>query len=322
MKMQLISTRRLEIQRHAGCGPVPEDEILLDVLSCGVCRTDAKMWAQGHRDLILPRVPGHEIVAADGRGRRYVVWPGDICGQCRYCRSGRENLCPDISIIGFHRDGGFADQIIVPKASLIPVPETLDTTVACLAEPAGCVMHALANCRVKEGDRVLIYGCGTMGLITAVAVRERGADPMVIEINPDKIKSAEPILEAAEIPCVMEAEAEFEVVINACSDPMALQQGLKMLARGGVFGFFSGLSGDVALAIDAINPIHYRENAIIGAYGLNRSDMQNALSFIEKNQMILRYLVEATVGPEGFSGILENVLSGNRFKYILKINGF
>lgn len=322
MRLRLTGRRRLEIERHASRDPIPEDEIRLDVLLCGVCRTDAKMWAQGHRDLILPRVPGHEIVAADNQGRRYVIWPGVTCGKCRYCLSGRENLCPNIRIIGFHRDGGFADQVTVPQTSLIPIPETLDLTVACLAEPAGCVMHALAKCRVEENVRVLIYGCGTMGLLTALAVRDCGAEALIIEANPDKIKATEAILSQCRITCVSETDkTDFEVVINACPDPKAFKQGVGILARGGVFCFFSGLSGSPAMVMEEINSIHYRENTIVGAYGLNRSDMRQAISFIQKNQTILIGLIEDVVGPEAASHFLEAVLAGEKFRYILKFSG-
>ena len=95
--------------------PLPEPEegfVRLKVLSCAICRTDAKMWQQGHRDLLLPRVLGHEIAGInENDGKMYTVWPGQSCGLCNYCLAGRENLCEEMKIIGFHSDGGFASHV-------------------------------------------------------------------------------------------------------------------------------------------------------------------------------------------------------------------
>lgn len=87
------------------------------VLRCAICRTDAKMWDQGHRDLVFPRVLGHEMVVADAHGQRYIVWPGKSCRTCGFCKTGRENLCEEMKITGFHHDGGFAGQALLPADS-------------------------------------------------------------------------------------------------------------------------------------------------------------------------------------------------------------
>ncbi len=321
MKLLLTGQKQLSVQLSDDYGTPPEGEALLGVLCCGVCRTDAKMWAQGHRDLVLPRVPGHEMVVADEQGRRYAVWPGDACGKCRYCRKGREHLCRQIKIIGFHRDGGFADHVIVPKTSLIPLPDTLDTDVACLAEPAGCVMHALDKCGLGKQAHVLIYGAGTMGVLAAMAARVGGAEPMIVEKNPHKMNAARIILADAGIPCVQEAnQIDFDVVINACPDPDAFRQGLKILAKGGCFCFFSGLSGGAVTDVDLINLIHYREITIVGSYGLNREDMQRALPFLSKKQAILKALIDTTIKPEEVAAVMGQVLSGSGFRKIINFS--
>ncbi|WP_430981841.1 hypothetical protein [Halorhodospira halophila] len=66
------------------------------------------MWQSGHRDLVLPRVLGHELCVRGEDGRRYAVWPGASCGRCQACRSGAENLCRAVAVLGFHRDGGIS----------------------------------------------------------------------------------------------------------------------------------------------------------------------------------------------------------------------
>ena len=158
-----------------------KDTDVFKVRCCAVCRTDAKMWSQGHRDLHLPRVPGHEMVVTDDGGSRFAVWPGKSCGHCRYCMAGRENLCEEMKIMGFHTDGGFAPRVRVPLSGLVPLPEVLSDPVACFAEPVGCVFNLLDKVKPVAGERVIIYGGGTMGLITALAFMDLGAQVLVIE---------------------------------------------------------------------------------------------------------------------------------------------
>ncbi|MEW6076269.1 MAG: alcohol dehydrogenase catalytic domain-containing protein [Thermodesulfobacteriota bacterium] len=318
MRLMLTGSGQMEVMRDDNHPSSGVGEIPLKVLYCGVCRTDAKMWAQGHRDLVLPRVPGHEIVAIDGRGRRYVVWPGDSCGECDFCRGDRENLCRRLKIIGFHRDGGFADRINVPEAALIPFPETLDPLVACLAEPAGCVLHALDKCRLGAGARVLIYGGGTMGLLSALAAAACGAVPIVIEPNAAKRRAAQILLDESAAMCLAETEeTEVDAVINACPDAAAFARGLTRLCCGGCFCFFSGLNADNAFPADLINHIHYREITVIGSYGLTRSDMRRAIAFLKDRQPVAGALIQAIAGPEEAPGLMPRVLAGGGFKYIL-----
>ena len=150
--------------------PVPEPgpgEALIRVSVTGLCRTDLKIVRHGHRDLTLPRVPGEEVVGEivrlgpEGRrgaarpaaqaapatsfapGDRVYVYPGVWCGECPSCRRGAENLCRQMRIMGFHRDGGFAEYVAAPLQSLIRVPAGLGDEEAVFAEPLSCCLNAL-----------------------------------------------------------------------------------------------------------------------------------------------------------------------------------
>ncbi|MBS0013717.1 MAG: alcohol dehydrogenase catalytic domain-containing protein [Desulfobacterales bacterium] len=318
MKIVLTGRRRLEIQKNSKSEKSGKGQVRLQVLYCAICRTDAKMWDQGHRDLLLPRVPGHEMAVADSQGKRYVIWPGVSCGTCPHCRTGRENRCEHLQILGFHRDGGFADEIIAPADSLISVPETLDSAISCFAEPMGCIFHALANFPVKKNPRFLIYGGGTMGLLAGLVIHASGGKPMVIEKNKEKTLAAQPFLKATGIACTTNTtENGFDAVINACPDTQAFADGLKKLRKGGHFIFFSGLTKNATIGTDLIDLIHYHEITISGRYGLAPADMQRAVDFIDAHQRILATLVQGIVAPESAPGLLPQVLAGKGFKYIL-----
>ena len=103
---------------------IAPEEVLVRVRVTGLCRTDLKIIRVGHRDLVLPRVPGEEVVGvieAIGAnvsrfrtGQRVYIYPGTSCGTCSACKSGAGNLCASMQIMGFHRDGGFAEYVCAP----------------------------------------------------------------------------------------------------------------------------------------------------------------------------------------------------------------
>lgn len=323
MKMVLTGLGRLEIKPDTPSDPqtpVPLEKGFAhtSVLCCAICRTDAKMWEQGHRDLVFPRVLGHEMVVTDPQGRRYIVWPGKSCGTCRFCQTARENLCEEMQITGFHTDGGFSDTAVLPWESLIPIPQDLETHVACFAEPIGCVINAFEKLAIKKNDRILILGSGTMGLITALYARHLGLVPRVIEKNQAKITHVAPFLSATGIACTKEThESEFELVINTCADYIAFCQGIAKVGKGGQISFFSGISKNEHIETNLLNLIHYKEARLTGVYGMTRDHMEKSIPFMQAHTPELSRLIEEIVSPEKALHLMADVLSGKHLKYIL-----
>ena len=295
---------------------------LLKVLYCAICRTDAKMWNEGHRDLVFPRVLGHELVAEDDQGKRFVVWPGKSCGACFYCRAGRENLCEDMRITGFHDDGGFSTYVQVVEENLVPVADELASHIACFAEPVGCVLNAFEKLQIRPRERMIIYGGGTLGLITALVAMEKGAVPTIIEKNEEKIDKAAAFLSATGIECCKDTVAsDFDIVLNACPDPIAFSLGLVKVRKGGRISLFSGLTKNDAVETNIINLAHYKEAEIHGAYGLKKSDIVEALPILQKNATAFAKLIEKILAPQSAPELMPEVLSGKALKYVLDFTG-
>lgn len=170
--------------------PVPdirEDELLVRVEACGVCRTDLHII---DRDLPPHRagvVPGHQVVGTvvragsavrHGRvGERVgVAWLRRTCGECRWCREGRENLCPDSEYTGWDADGGFAEFTTVPAAFAYPLPEGTGATALAPLLCAGIIGYrALERSNLPPGGRLGIYGFGSSAHITAAIAAASGA---------------------------------------------------------------------------------------------------------------------------------------------------
>jgi len=322
MRIILSGLRKLELELDSN--PI-EDAThggkRLRVLYCGICRTDAKMWEEGHRELKLPRVPGHEVVVEDEKGGRFVVWPGRVCGHCKSCENGRENLCEKIEIMGFHFDGGFADYLQAPEDNLIAFPDTIPSYLGSFAEPTGCVINAIEKIDLARGDKVIIYGGGTTGLIAALVCIEKGAVPFVVEKNEEKISKVKPFLSAVGIDCVKDTrKSDFDAVLVACPDLAAFGLGLVKLRKGGRYSFFSGLKKNEKMDTNLLNLIHYKEASMYGAYGLTRENMKQAISIIEKWSSAFELLVENIVSPVEVPDLMKGVLSGKHLKYVIELD--
>lgn len=291
---------------------------IAEVLACGVCRTDAKMWEQGHRDLVFPRVLGHEFVVRTDNGARFAVWPGKSCSACYFCSAGSENLCDEMKITGFHHDGGFASTALVPIESLIPLPEKLDYTIGCFAEPVGCVVNAFEKIAFSKNDRVLIYGAGTLGLITALYAGFLGLRPFLLEKNQQKITRVQPFLNATGIPCHKKTdESEFETVMSCCADFTAFCQAITKVKKGGNLSFFSGLSKNEHIETNLLNLLHYKEVNLNGVYGMTRDHMRKGLQFISEQVHLLTLLIEDCISLDSLQHYMPDILSGEHLKYIV-----
>ncbi len=300
--------------------PVPgPGEVLLRVTHCALCRTDAKMWRNGHRDLKLPRVLGHEICGTSSDGARFVVWPGRACGTCPRCLGGVENLCPEMAITGFHRDGGLAEWVAVPEASLVPVPEGLNGDLACLAEPLACAVNGLAQVGATGTDTILVIGAGPVGLLTALAGRTLGAGVRVREIEPGRRRAVQPFLE--EIDARLEgdqASRPCTVAVNAAPTPEAVAAGLDALEPGGRLCLFSGIMGDGRVPAAWLNDIHYRQLRVAGAYGCTRSGMARAVKILADHAAPARSLVQRAIALRDVPSALEAILAGETLKCVVR----
>ncbi|QGU04194.1 zinc-dependent alcohol dehydrogenase family protein [Corynebacterium comes] len=175
--------------------PVPEPgagEVLVKVEACGVCRTDLHVI---DRELPVHRpgvVPGHQVVGiveAVGSAvvelrpgdRVGVAWLRHTCGVCRWCRTGRENLCPNSTYTGWDADGGYAEYTTVPEAFAYRLSPLVDAVRTAPMLCAGIIGYrALKRAALPPGGRLGIYGFGSSGHITAQLAAAAGAEIYVL----------------------------------------------------------------------------------------------------------------------------------------------
>jgi propanol-preferring alcohol dehydrogenase len=162
--------------------PAPEAaDLLLEVAACGICRTDLHVLDGELERPKLPLVLGHQIVGrvVDG-GERFaagdrvgVPWLGWTCGECRYCRSGRENLCDRARFTGYDRDGGYAQLAVADERYCFPLPDGYPDLQAAPLLCAGLIGYRTLRL-AGDAERVGLYGFGASAHIVCQVARHQG----------------------------------------------------------------------------------------------------------------------------------------------------
>ncbi len=177
--------------------PEPADgQIRLRVQVCGLCHTDLHT-VEGELSLPrLPVIPGHQVVGVvDGAGKGVtlfregdqvgVAWLNSTCSACRYCRSGRENLCDGARFTGFHADGGYAEYMVVSQDFAYPMPRGFSALEAGPLLCGGVIGYrALRLSEAQRGDRLGLYGFGSSAHIVIQVALHRGMEVYVYTRSP------------------------------------------------------------------------------------------------------------------------------------------
>ncbi|MGE5613155.1 MAG: zinc-dependent alcohol dehydrogenase family protein [Bacillota bacterium] len=180
--------------------PAP-DEAVMKVAFCGICGTDLHIFHgdEGSAATTPPCILGHEMsgtivkvgenVTTLKPGDKVTVDPNTYCGKCYYCKSGKEHFCNGMIGAGTTIDGGFAEYCTLPEKMFIKVPDSVSYEEAAFAEPISCCLHGVDLTDIQVGDRVLVIGGGTIGLIMVQLSRLAGASSVTL-IEPDTGKAA------------------------------------------------------------------------------------------------------------------------------------
>ncbi|MCD8351969.1 MAG: zinc-binding alcohol dehydrogenase family protein [Planctomycetaceae bacterium] len=199
MNERIIITKPGEVGIEAAPMPTPgPNEALLKVLYGGICGSDLGTYRGTFAYVQYPRIPGHELAvevveAPQGStlapGTLATVNPYFNCGTCYPCRSGRVNCCTGNETLGCQRDGGFARYIAMPVERIYPAPG-LDAKQTVLVEPFCISYHGVKRAAIQPGEKVLVVGAGTIGIMAMLSVKHFGGVPYVADVAPDKLVKA------------------------------------------------------------------------------------------------------------------------------------
>ena len=183
-------------------GDIGDDQVDIDVSSCGICHSDLSMLDNTWKITSYPFVPGHEIagtIRAVGKGVTHLKpgqrvglgWFAQSCMTCHQCLSGNHNLCPDAVGTIVDRHGGFADKVRAHKGWVIPLPDGINIKTA---GPLFCggitVFYPIVQNNIRPTDRVAVVGIGGLGHMALRFLKAWGCEVTAFSTSPDKESAA------------------------------------------------------------------------------------------------------------------------------------
>lgn len=303
--------------------PAP-GEVVLDVIASGVCGTDLHI-EDDEFPTSPPMTMGHEVtgvVAVVGDGVD-PAWMGSrvvcetffsTCHTCRFCRSGRPNLCVDRVSIGVHTDGGFAPKLVIPAANLHRVPEWVGEHAAALAEPLACVCNCLFDPpAVTIGDRVVVTGPGPVGLLAAQVARAMGGSVVVAGLPADNARLAEASGLGFETTQAGLPE-NVDVVIECSGAAGGATACLNAVRRRGTYVQIGIFGKPVGVPLDLVL---LKELTVLSGFASVPSSWARAMALVEQRAVDLDPLVTRVASLEQWADVFQSLRAGSGLKVVL-----
>jgi len=315
--------------------PGPE-EMLVKVMACGICGSDIVEWYRLPR---APLVPGHEIgaeVVEVGQavrnfnpGDRVFIAPKAPCMQCDYCKNGHYPVCTGIKE---RLPGGFAEYVLVPNTLVAygtyRLPDTISYEQSTFIEPLACVVRAQRLAGVKQGQTVMVFGCGMSGLLHIKLAKARNCRVIATDVNPGRLKlaamlEADTAIDAAEnIAERLTAanEKKADVVILSTSAMSAIEQAWKCVDKGGTIVFFAVPGPGRQISIP-LNDFWTKEIKILTSYYCGPPDIIDAIDLIESETVKVDDMITHRLPLRDVSRGFQLVLDGKEsMKVIIQPN--
>lgn len=344
-----------KIDRRAGAElveiPVPEpreDEVLVRVHGASICGTDLHIydwneWAE-KRISRIPMTFGHEMagtVEAVGDEVHHLQ-PGAFvaaethiaCGHCSTCQTGRAHICENLRILGVDVEGVFAEHVVIPAQNAWVVGEGIDPDAASIMEPFGNAVHAAFGTGGGEDiatNAVAVIGCGPIGMFSVGIARSLGAWK-VIAIEPNAYRRAKAAemgadvlldpMETDPVEAVMDLTkgTGAEVVLEMSGNARAIDQGTRMLARGGRMSLL-GLPDGVVM-LDLNDQVIFKEARLQGITGREMfRTWQQTTTLLSTGRVDVSPVITHRFALEDFEAAFETTASGSSGKVILLPGG-
>jgi len=307
------------------------DEVLLRVRMALTDGTDLKVWKRGYHAKMIqpPAVFGHEVVGeivamgkrVDARwrlGTRVIAANSAPCFRCYHCRRGQENLCDDL----LFNNGAYAEYMRIPgrivRENMLEVPHSVDDHSAALVEPLACVLRGIHEMEVRNGDTAAVIGCGPIGLKYVRMLSRRGVRVIALARREGPLAVARKLGAAVTINVTETADVVAAVrdlteeargpdsVVEAAGNPATWKEALKMVRRGGVVNFFSGLPTEARVEIEPAM-IHYSEIKMISPFHHTPRFIREALEAVRRGDISAEEFVTEEIRLEGLPQAFERM---------------
>jgi 6-hydroxycyclohex-1-ene-1-carbonyl-CoA dehydrogenase len=336
VRAALLESGRLEIREL----PIPEPgagEILVRVAACGICHTDLHYIDHGVPTAKSPVILGHEVsgrVAARGdRVERFregdpVLLPAVFtCGVCRLCRTGRENICLEMRMLGNHVDGAYAEYVVAPAKDCFLLPGEIPLAEACLIGDAlSTPYHAVKHrAQVTMGSTVAVFGCGGVGINAVQFSALAGAHVIAVDKEEQKLAWARQLGARDTVNPVAVDRVDKELkkrtgggvdtALEVIGKPETLRAAYDSLRPGGRLVVVGYSSAPVELAL---SKAMFFELEIIGSLGCRPADYPEIIELVRAGRVKLRALITGRYQLEEIHRGLDALRQGKGLRGIVE----
>lgn len=278
-----------------------DDIVVVQVTSSGICGTDIELLLPSENP--VEKIPGHEvtgIVAEVDRAKKFKVGDRVIvnchvtCGHCEHCKKGDLIFCPELKAIGFELDGGNAEYLAVPEASLRPLPDDIPEELGVIIGDAlGTPYHAVKKAQINPGEYVGVFGVGPLGQMAVLAAKSFGAKVVAVDLNGKRLEASkrfgadftvnpadgDPYKEIYELT----NNRGFDKVIECSGAKAAIVMALNALK---LRGRLMQVGVCPKVEIDTFEQLIKKEVEIIGSRNFNDNELDELLYFVRKTPEI------------------------------------
>lgn len=277
-------------------------QVLIRTEACGVCHSDLHL-ADGDWDLLrpvtkIPLILGHEVagtVAAVGDGvkepkigdRVGVPWIHWTCGECEFCKEGREELCLKQKVTGCMVDGGFAEYLLAPATHASPLPASLTSVEAAPLLCAGLTVYkAIKASGVAAGQRMAVFGAGGLGHLAIQIARAMGVHVGAVDIADEKLEFAKSLgaewtvnSQNEQVHKRLRSMGGVHIAMVTSASPAAYESALRCLRRGGTMAVV-GMANE-PFKVSAVSMVSAEARIVASAVG-TRQDLAELFALVEK----------------------------------------
>lgn len=317
------------------CGP---GEVRIRITHTAICGTDKHIfewdeWAQNN--LKLPLIVGHEFCGIiDEVGPRVTHYKvGDrvsgeghiTCGNCRNCRAGKKHLCPETIGVGVHRDGAFAEYLVIPESNVWPLHEDIPSEIAAFFDPLGNAVHTALAFNIT-GEDILICGAGPIGMMAAAICKFSGSRNIVVtDINDYRLNLAKDLGASRtvnprkeDIGTVFEElgiSHGFDVGLEMSGNPEAFNQMISLMYNGGNIALLGLLPNSTKVDW---NKVIFKGLNIKGIYGREMYDTWYKMTQMIRSGLSVSKVLTHHFKIDDFQKAFKVIESGNCGKVVLE----
>lgn len=319
---------------------VAPGQILVKIEYVGFCGSDLNTYLGRNPMVKLPVVPGHEVGAVveeigegvpEGlfaKGMSVTLNPYTNCGKCASCRNGRVNACEHNETLGVQRNGVMCEYAVMPWQKVIPAP-SMSSRDCALIEPMSVGFHAVSRGQVVDNERVMVIGCGMIGMGAIVRASLRGATVIAVDLDDEKLELARKVGATYVINSKTENVHErmlqltdglgADVVIEAVGSPATYVMAVDEV----------GFTGRVVCIGYAKSPVEFqtklfvqKELDIRGSRNALPADFRAVINYLQTGVCPIEKLISRIAEPEEAAAAMADwaAAPGKVFRILVKFN--